>query len=131
MSPQQILGVVLMGGGTLFVFVAGLGVLRLPDVYMRLHASTKAGTLGVALNAAGLVAFYPDLGVLTRAVALVLFLLLTAPIAAHMIGRAAYFAQEEMGVSVWEGTVADHMLDYRSGAGVPGAVDGDGPGRAD
>ena len=46
-----------MGTGTLFAFVAGLGVLRLPDVYMRLHASTKAGTLGVALNAAGLVVF--------------------------------------------------------------------------
>lgn len=102
-----------MGTGTLFVFVAGLGVLRLPDVYMRLHASTKAGTLGVALNAAGLVVFQPSLGIFTRALALVLFLLLTAPVAAHMIGRASYFAREELGVTVWEGTVLDRMLDHR------------------
>lgn len=116
MLAQQIIGIVLMGIGTLFVFVAGLGVLRLPDVYMRLHASTKAGTLGVALNAAGLVVFYPALGILTRAVALVLFLLLTAPVAAHMIGRASYYAREEMNVSLWEGTVVDHMLDHRGDA---------------
>ncbi|WP_263788584.1 monovalent cation/H(+) antiporter subunit G [Salinibacter grassmerensis] len=116
MLAQQIVGIFLMGTGTLFVFVAGLGVLRLPDVYMRLHASTKAGTLGVALNAAGLVAFYPSLGIFTRAFALVLFLLLTAPVAAHMIGRASYFAREEMGVTLWDGTVVDRMLDHRGEA---------------
>lgn len=113
MLAQQIVGIFLMSTGTLFVFVAGLGVLRLPDVYMRLHASTKAGTLGVALTAAGLVVFYPDLGTFTRASALVLFLLLTAPVAAHMIGRASYFAREELGVNVWDGTIVDRMLDYR------------------
>ncbi|ABC44503.1 multicomponent Na+:H+ antiporter subunit G [Salinibacter ruber] len=116
MLAQQIVGIFLMTTGTLFVFVAGLGVLRLPDVYMRLHASTKAGTLGVALNAAGLVVFHPDLGIFTRAFALVLFLLLTAPVAAHMIGRASYFAREEMGVSIWDGTVVDRMLDHRGEA---------------
>ena len=116
MLAQQIVGIFLMGTGTLFVFVAGLGVLRLPDVYMRLHASTKAGTLGVALNAAGLVVFYPNLGIFTRAFALVLFLLLTAPVAAHMIGRASYFAREELGVTVWDGTVVDRMLDHRGEA---------------
>lgn len=113
MVAQQVIGILLMGLGTLFVFIAGLGVLRLPDVYMRLHASTKAGTLGVALNAAGLVVFDPNLGIFTRALALVLFLLLTAPVAAHMIGRASYFAREELGVTVWEGTVVDRMLDHR------------------
>ncbi|MEF8815352.1 MAG: monovalent cation/H(+) antiporter subunit G [Salinibacter sp.] len=116
MVAQQVVGIFLMSTGTLFVFVAGLGVLRLPDVYMRLHASTKAGTLGVALNAAGLVVFYPDLGIFTRASALVLFLLLTAPVAAHMIGRASYFAREELGVTVWGGTVVDRMLDHRGKA---------------
>ncbi|WP_103019100.1 monovalent cation/H(+) antiporter subunit G [Salinibacter altiplanensis] len=116
MLAQQVVGIFLVGAGTFFVSVAGLGVLRLPDVYMRLHASTKAGTLGVALNAAGLAVFYPDLGIFTRASALVLFLLLTAPVAAHMIGRASYFAREEMGIAVWDGTVVDHMLDHRGEA---------------
>src|SRR6056297_676520 len=104
MEPLQVLGVVFMGIGTLFVFVAGLGVLRLPDVYMRLHASTKAGTLGVALNAAGLVVLFPDLGLFTRALALVLFLLLTAPVSAHVIGQASYFSPDYLGGAIWEGT---------------------------
>jgi multicomponent Na+:H+ antiporter subunit G len=115
MLVQQVVGIFLMCAGTLFVVVAGLGVLRLPDVYMRLHASTKAGTLGVALNTAGLAVLHPALGTFTRAAALVLFLLLTAPIAAHMIGRAAYFARDQMGVTIWEGTIVDRMLDHRGG----------------
>lgn len=114
MEPLQVLGVVFMGIGTLFVFVAGLGVWRLPDVYMRLHASTKAGTLGVALNAAGLVTFFPDLGLFTRAIALVLFLLLTAPVSAHMIGQASYFAHDELGGAIWEGTIVDRRVEHQS-----------------
>jgi multicomponent Na+:H+ antiporter subunit G len=113
MQPLQVLGIVLMSTGTLFVFVAGLGVLRLPDVYMRLHASTKAGTLGVALNAAGVVIFFPDLGLVTRAVALVLFLLLTAPVSAHMIGQASYFASDELGGTLWEGTIVDRRVEHQ------------------
>lgn len=109
----EILGVVLMCTGTVFVFVAGLGIWRLPDVYMRLHASTKAGTLGVALNAAGLVAFFPELGLLTRAVALVLFLLLTAPVSAHIIGRASYLSPDKLGGAIWEGTFVDRRLQHR------------------
>jgi multicomponent Na+:H+ antiporter subunit G len=113
MQPLQVLGIVLMSTGTLFVFVAGLGVWRLPDVYMRLHASTKAGTLGVALNAAGLVTFFPDLGFFTRAVALVLFLLLTAPVSAHMIGQASYFAHDELGGAIWDGTIVDRRVEHQ------------------
>lgn len=110
----EVLGVVLMSVGTLFVFVAGLGVWRLPDVYMRLHASTKAGTLGVALNAAGLVVFFPGLGLFTRALALVLFLLLTAPVSAHIIGQASYFSPDYLGGAIWEGTVVDRRLEHYS-----------------
>lgn len=110
----EVLGVVLMSVGTLFVFVAGLGVWRLPDVYMRLHASTKAGTLGVALNAAGLVVFFPGLGLFTRALALVLFLLLTAPVSAHIIGQASYFSLDYLGGAIWEGTVVDRRLEHYS-----------------
>jgi multicomponent Na+:H+ antiporter subunit G len=113
----EVLGVLLMSVGTLFVFVAGVGVWRLPDVYMRLHASTKAGTLGVALNAAGLVVFFPDLGLFTRALALVLFLLLTAPVSAHMIGQASYFSPDYLGGAIWEGTIVDRRLEHHSAEG--------------
>ena len=78
---------VLLGSG--FVFIAGLGVVNLPDVLNRMHASTKAGTLGSALTLAATAVFFADGSVVTRAILIVLFLLMTAPIAAHMIGRAA------------------------------------------
>lgn len=77
---------VLAGSG--FVLIAGLGVFRLEDVLNRMHASTKAGTLGSSLSLVAVALFFAESSVTARAVATILFLLLTAPIAAHMIGRA-------------------------------------------
>ncbi len=79
----------LIAGGT-FAAVAGIGLLRLPDVLLRMHASTKAGTLGVGLMVIGVAIHFGDLMVTTKAILIILFLLLTAPVAAHLIGRAAY-----------------------------------------
>jgi multicomponent Na+:H+ antiporter subunit G len=86
---------VLLGG--FFCFVAGLGVLRLPDVLMRMHASTKAGTLGAGLVMAAVAVYFADIATITRAVSTILFLLITAPVAAHMIGRAAF----RSGITLW------------------------------
>ena len=94
---------VLAGG--FFAFAAALGVVRMPDLFIRMHASTKAGTLGAGLILAGLAVHASDLGVVTRALAAFAFLLLTAPVAAHMIGRAAY----RIGVPLWEGSILDEM----------------------
>jgi multicomponent Na+:H+ antiporter subunit G len=80
-------GITILAGGA-FAFIAGLGVLKLPGVLNRMHASTKAGTLGSALILLAAAIHFGDGGVTTKAVATILFLLLTAPIAAHMIGRA-------------------------------------------
>ena len=85
----EILSNVVLIIGLVFVFLGMLGLLRLPDVYNRMHASTKIGTLGafgVMLSILLKVGFTP-MGV--KAITVCLFLLLTAPIAAHMIGRAA------------------------------------------
>jgi len=108
------IGMALAVGGTFFVFVAGLGIVRLPDVPMRMHASTKAGTLGVALIAASLSFFFPGLGILARSMALIVFLLLTAPVAAHMIGRAAYYGGPQIGVHLWPGTTVDQLPEHQS-----------------
>lgn len=94
----------LVTGGSL-AFLAGLGVLRMPDILIRMHASSKAGTLGAGLILAAVAVAFGELGVVTRALAAIAFLLLTAPVAAHMIGRAAYRA----GIRLWEGTVIDEL----------------------
>ena len=86
---EWIMAVLVVLGG-FFCFVAGLGVLRLPDVLIRMHASTKAGTLGAGLILAAVAVHFGDAATITRATAAILFLLLTAPVAAHMIGRAAF-----------------------------------------
>lgn len=88
-------GLVVLGG--FFCFVGGLGVLRLPDVLIRMHASTKAGTLGSGLILVAVAIFFADTATTTRAVATILFLLITAPVAAHMIGRAAF----RSGIDLW------------------------------
>jgi multicomponent Na+:H+ antiporter subunit G len=81
-------GVFLLVGGA-FALVAGVGVVRLPEVFTRLHASTKAGTLGVGLIVLALAITTDDFRVASKAVGAALFLLATAPIGAHLIGRAA------------------------------------------
>jgi multicomponent Na+:H+ antiporter subunit G len=85
---EYIIGVLLLTGG-FFAIIAGLGILRLPDVLVRMHASTKAGTLATGLIIAAAMVYFWDIEVLFRGALIVGFLMLTAPVAAHMIGRAA------------------------------------------
>lgn len=101
----EILTSVLVVAGGLFAFAAALGVLRLPDVLIRMHASTKAGTLGCGLILVAVAVHFGETGVVARALAAIVFLMLTAPVAAHMIGRAAY----RTGVPLWRGTVIDEL----------------------
>jgi len=84
-------GAIIIFGAT-FSFLAAVGLLRLPDLYTRMHAAAKAGTVGsgLLLLAIALVAF--DVSVALRVLVGVLFLLLTAPVAAHLLARAAYSA---------------------------------------
>ncbi|MFN3278400.1 MAG: monovalent cation/H(+) antiporter subunit G [Paracoccus hibiscisoli] len=89
--------------GGIFAVAAGLGVLRLPDLLTRMHASTKAGTLGSGLILVAVAIAFAEGTVIARAVAAILFLLLTAPVAAHLIGRAAF----RTGVPMVDRTVSE------------------------
>lgn len=100
---KPIVVAVLMLGGTAFMLIAAIGLLRLPDLYTRMHAVTKAGTLGIGLVLIAAAVSFGGLSVAARALVALLFVLLTAPVSAHMIGRAGYVG----GVSLWEGTAFD------------------------
>lgn len=91
--------------GAFFVFVAAIGIVRMPDVYVRMHAATKTGTLGSGLMLVGVALQSGEADVVTRALAAVLFLIVTAPVAAHLLGRAAYIS----GVPTWSGTALDEL----------------------
>lgn len=91
--------------GTFFMFVAALGVVRMPDLFMRLSTTTKAATLGAMSLLLAAAFYFDDFGISGRIVAIIAFIVLTAPVAAHMIGRAAYFSN----VPLWKGTICDEL----------------------
>ena len=74
--------------GGFFALVASIGLLRLPDLLTRMHASTKAGVLGSSLILIGAAIFLSETDITVRVIAIILFLMLTSPIGAHMLGRA-------------------------------------------
>jgi multicomponent Na+:H+ antiporter subunit G len=83
---------ILILAGSLFSALAALGLLRLPDLYTRLHAASKAGVVGAGLIFAAVAVSSGELPVLVRAIFGILFLLLTTPVSAHLLARAAFLA---------------------------------------
>jgi len=85
----EVIGSLLVLGGAFFLLSAGLGMLRMPDVYTRMQAGTKASTLGNMLVLAGLAILHP--GWTLKLVIVVYFVLMTNPISSHALARAAHF----------------------------------------
>ena len=81
--------VLLMALGALLILIAAVGIVRMPDLLGRMQASSKAGTLGTILILAGVALAHGDAGVVVEAILVIVFLFLTAPVAAHVIARAA------------------------------------------
>lgn len=105
MIVLEILAALLLVIGSVLMFIAALGLLRMPDIYLRMAATSKVATLGAACSMLALAVFFIDLGIIARSILTVVFLFMTAPIAAHIIGRAAYIT----GAQLWEGTVLDEL----------------------
>lgn len=76
--------------GAFFMVVASFGLVRLPDVYTRMHAATKATTFGMGGILIATILAFDDIQVITQSILAILFLFLTAPVAAHLISQAAY-----------------------------------------
>ena len=105
---HELIGVILMIFGVFFIVIAGIGLLRLPDLFLRMSAATKASTLGLGLILLGTAVYFWQSDITSRAVATIVFVMLTAPVSAHMMGRAAY----SDGVPLWENTKVDELHDY-------------------
>lgn len=90
--------------GSFLMLLASIGLNRMPDLLTRMHATTKAGALGAGLLViAFAIVFWDDTAIIIRAGAVVVFIMITAPVAAHVLARTSYF----VGVEVWDGTVKD------------------------
>ncbi|MDQ3607273.1 MAG: monovalent cation/H(+) antiporter subunit G [Gemmatimonadota bacterium] len=79
-----------IAAGVFFMFVSSLGLIRLPDFYSRLHAPTKAATLGLFFLLIAVALAVPEAVMVTKALLVVAFIAATAPVGAHILARAAY-----------------------------------------
>ncbi|MFT6389233.1 MAG: multicomponent Na+:H+ antiporter subunit G [Cellvibrionaceae bacterium] len=94
----------------MFMVLAAIGLVKFPDLPTRMHAATKSGVLAVCLIMAAVGLYFYQTVITARVIAIITFILITAPLAAHAIGRAAYFA----GVPLWQGTAKDELEEYYS-----------------
>jgi multicomponent Na+:H+ antiporter subunit G len=94
-SPYELLVAALLLLGTFLILLTGIGLVRFPDVFCRMHAAGKAGTLGVILTVLGTVVNFAgtDQDVWMRGILAVFFQLLTAPAATHLLARACYLRE--------------------------------------
>ncbi|MGE0152847.1 MAG: monovalent cation/H(+) antiporter subunit G [Reyranellaceae bacterium] len=122
---MQILSAIFLVAGAGICLIAAIGVLRLPDFFMRMHAATKAGVAGAGLVLIGVAFAAPSAGMWVKVGIAILFLLLTTPIAGHLLARAGYVA----GVPLWSGTREDRLKEElerglfdRPAGGVGGAA---------
>jgi multicomponent Na+:H+ antiporter subunit G len=102
---SDIVSAVLIVVGGAFMLLAGVGVIRMPDLFMRMQAATKAATLGAGCMLLSVAIHFGELTIVTRALLVIAFVFLTAPVAAHMIARAAY----SVGTPLWKGTIVDEL----------------------
>ena len=89
--------------GALFLFSAGLGVLRMPDTYNRIQTGTKATTLGTIMILVGIAFLHPSWTL--KLIILIFFVMLTNPVSSHALARAAH----TIGTRETESTVIDQL----------------------
>lgn len=102
---NEIIIIIISSLGALFILLAAIGIVRMPDLYLRISVTTKAATLGVGLLLLSTALYFKEVSITTRAIAIVFFLFLTAPIGAHLIGRASYF----IGLPMWKKSKLDDL----------------------
>lgn len=105
----DLVGALLLLAGTSFLLIAGLGLVRMPDIYNRIQAGTKATTLGTLLSLAGIAFIHPDWSL--KLLLIGVFLLFTNPLSSQVLARAAH----RTGAPKSPATVVDHLEDDTGG----------------
>ncbi|MBU3701278.1 MAG: monovalent cation/H(+) antiporter subunit G [Acidimicrobiia bacterium] len=90
MTPIEVIAAVLLLLGSALALLSGIGIVRLPDVFARMHAATKPATLGLMLVCIGVALVDTSLADIGKLVLVIVLQFLTAPVGAHMVGRASY-----------------------------------------
>jgi multicomponent Na+:H+ antiporter subunit G len=109
----ELIGSILILLGAIFLFSAGLGMLRMPDVFTRIQAGTKASTLGNMLVLAGIAFYHP--GWSLKLLIVIYFVLMTNPISSHALARAAHAIRSPMARTTMADALRDAKQSDRSG----------------
>jgi len=104
-----LIGSVICLVGSLFLFLGAMGILRMPDVYNRMQAGTKATTLGTMMTLLGIGLATSQW--LPKLILLILFVLFTNPISSHAIARAAHFAK----IPLTDRSIRDNLAEDEAG----------------
>jgi multicomponent Na+:H+ antiporter subunit G len=112
-----VVAAIVMAIGLCFNFLGCLGLVRLPDVYNRLQASTKCVTLGTLLILTGVIILFGFGSMGVKALLCLWFVAMTSPTAAHAIGRAAHRGK----IPLWEKSVCDEYAKDKEGAAAEAA----------
>jgi len=107
---NELIGMIFIIIGLAFDFFGCLGLIRLPDVYNRLQASTKCVTLGTCSILFGLFLFKGFTAMGIKALLCIVFIVLTAPVSAHALSRGAH----KFGVKLWDKSVCDKYQDDKN-----------------
>lgn len=89
--------------GALFILISAIGIIRLPDLFMRMHATTKTNSIGISLILIGTMMAFPQVTNILKGLMIIIFIYLTSPLGAHMIGKAGLITK----VKKWERNVRD------------------------
>jgi multicomponent Na+:H+ antiporter subunit G len=107
---EYLIAVTLLGG-SFFILLAALGVLRFPDMFTRMHAAAKASTFGTGLMLLGTIFYFRSWTIVIESLLITVFIFLTVPVASHLIGRAAY----HMNIKMWDKSIIDEWHDKETG----------------
>jgi multicomponent Na+:H+ antiporter subunit G len=107
---EKLITSILILVGSFLMLTAAIGLLRMPDTFTRMHVVAKAGVLGVLTLFGAVAVYFAHIDITARSAAAIFFLFLTAPVGAHIIGRAAY----RWGTPLWDKTRVDELGEYLS-----------------
>lgn len=120
----NLLAAICVLAGLFFFLVGAIGIVRFPDAYNRLHASSKCSTLGLLGLLLGVIFHVGTLGIVTKAILTMAFAFVANPVGSHILAKAAHMD----GLKQWHKTLSDELAeDYPERTQRPEAADDDEP----
>lgn len=123
---MELLASILLIAGALLALLAAIGLQRFDDVFARMHSATKPATLGLLFLMTGTALVLPEAGALAKLFLVILLQFITAPVAAHLVGRAAFRTGRELSADTLVTEDADRILD--DAPPTPPRTSSEGPG---